>query len=107
MENRSCTPPSSVPSRCRMNLASLTGPLGVINDGIVFNAPNSAAAAICGFCWGTWGLDGLGLVQRVAGWEWHEPQLVLLNPGPSPPLPCGTSGTGSSSMNYAMPLANA
>ena len=82
-----------------MNLASLTGPFEVINDGIVFLAPISAAAAICGFGCGTWGLDGPGLDPNVAGWEWQEPQLVLLNPGPSPPLPCGTSGTGSSSMN--------
>src|SRR5208282_2939408 len=99
MENRLCTPPSGLPSGCWMNLASLTGPFAVINDGIVFHAPISAAAAICGFGWGTWGLAGLGLDPRVAGWEWHEPQLVLLNPGPSPPLPWGTSSTGSSSTN--------
>src|SRR5271170_3173054 len=90
-----------------MNRASLTGPFDVMNDGIVFAAPISIAAAICGFGSGTCGLDGPGLEPRVAGWEWQELQLVLLNPGPSPPAPCGTSGTGSSSTNSEIPLVNA
>jgi len=33
---KSCTPPSGLPSACRMKRASRTGPFAVMNDGTVF-----------------------------------------------------------------------
>src|ERR1700693_5675329 len=95
MENRLCTPPSGVPSAFLMNRTSRTGPSGVMKEGIALVAPLAEAAAICGFGWGTGGLEGLGLVPKAAGCAWQEPQLFELYPGPSPPLPWGTSATAS------------
>src|SRR6266568_7893225 len=64
------TPPSEG------NLASLTGPLGVMKKGITFVALASCPASI-------WGLSK-GLVPPVAGWAWHWPQDSALNLGPRP-----------------------
>src|SRR6266436_5535986 len=49
IRNADGTPPSGVPSAFRINLASLTGPLTVINDGMMLVAPIADATAIWGF----------------------------------------------------------
>jgi DNA-binding transcriptional LysR family regulator len=48
MVKRSCTPPSAAPLGVFTNRTSLTGPVDVINAGIVFFAPAFVATAICG-----------------------------------------------------------
>ena len=55
-----CTPPSGVPSGCRLKRTSRTGPSTVRNDGTRLRAPNALATAICGFV--------AGLVPPTAGW---------------------------------------
>ncbi len=60
MTKSACTPPSGVPSACRLKRASRIGPLSVTNDGTVLRAPNAVATAICGFV--------AGLVPPIAGW---------------------------------------
>ena len=63
MTKRSCTPPSGVPSGFFTKRASRTGPLSVMNDGILFFAPFNVATAICGLT--------AGLVPPTAGWRWQ------------------------------------
>src|SRR5215469_8373576 len=67
---RSWTPPSGVPFRLRMNLASRTGPLGVMKGGILFVAPSAVAMAICRLF--------AGLEPPNAGMAWHPLQLTGL-----------------------------
>ena len=67
MVNRSCTPPSGVPSAFFTNRASRTGPFRVMNDGTLLVAP---------FCGGERDLRihrGTGSADR--GCRWQPPQL--------------------------------
>src|SRR5216684_2136545 len=89
-----CVRPSGVPSAFFTNLASRTGPFGVINDGTVLVAPFTAANA-------TWGFTA-GLVPPTAGCKWQPPQLPRFIVGPRP------SATVSSSSKSSLPaLKNA
>src|SRR5216684_7122443 len=91
---RSWTPPSGVPSAFFTNLASRTGPFGVINDGTVLVAPFTVANA-------TWGFTA-GLVPPTAGCKWQPPQLPRFIVGPRP------SATVSFSSKSSLPaLKNA
>jgi len=86
MTNRSCTPPSGVPSRLRTKRASRTAPVVVMNDGTPFLARSNVAIATCG--------SVRGFVPPTAGGAWQPEQLFMLNPGPKP-LPLRMPGGGS------------
>src|SRR6266571_3740199 len=85
--NRSWTPPSGVPSAFFTNLASRTGPFGVMNDGTVLVAPFALANA-------TWGFAA-GLVPPTAGCRWQPPQLPRFIVGPRPSLASSSSANSS------------
>src|SRR5579863_9895183 len=77
MVNRSWTPPSGVtPSGMKVKRASRAGPLGRMNEGMLFVAPSASPAAISGFA--------AGVVPPEAGCEWQLRQLFELNLGPRP-----------------------
>src|SRR5580700_1438688 len=80
MVNRSCTPPSGVPSGFLMKRTSRTGPFAVIKEGSPFC---EFANATCGF--------ETGLDPPTAGCAWHDEQELELKRGPRPP--CGTFST--------------
>src|SRR6266516_2238140 len=92
--NRSWTPPSGVPSAFFTNLASRTGPFGVMNDGTVLLAPSALANA-------TWGFTG-GLDPPSAGCRWQPPQLPRFIVGPRP-SPASSSSANSSVPRWARP----
>ena len=60
------------------------------------------ATATCGFGPMKGNAEVLGLVPPTLGCEWHDPQELLLNVGPSPPLPGEGRVTPSTSVNWAM-----
>src|SRR5580700_4821487 len=74
--NRSCTPPSGVPSGFLTKRASRMGPLAERNDGTLLGGPSSAANAICGL------VDGL--LPPTAGWRWQPEHWLRFILGPNP-----------------------
>src|SRR5579884_3058694 len=83
MVNRSSTPPlglftSGFPAELKKNgkRTSRTGPVDVINEGMVFSAPSAVASVTCGLV--------AGLLPPVAGAAWQKAQLLELKRGPSP-----------------------
>src|SRR5580700_2052576 len=96
--NRSWTPPSD------LKRASRTGPSAVTKNGIVLLTLISWPTVNCGFCPTLGKAFALGEVPPAAGCEWQEPQELLLNAGPSPPLPGEGRATPSSSLNCDNPF---
>src|SRR6185437_7967287 len=100
MVNRSSTPPfgllvSGLPnwSKKKGKRTSRTGPVEVINDGIVLRAPSAVASVTCGFV--------LGLVPPAAGWAWHNAQPLELKRGPRPVPASMVPETESTSLNVS------
>src|SRR5689334_5880843 len=80
---RSSTPPfglftSGLPNESKKNgkRASRTGPVDVMNDGIVFRAPSAVASVTCGLV--------AGALPPTAGAAWQNAQLLELKRGPRP-----------------------
>src|SRR5579864_1822205 len=105
--NRSCTPLSD------LKRTSRTGPSALIKgSGVGFwktmvwpLTVNPWPTVACGLFPTKGKAFALGEVPPVAGCEWHEPQELLLNVGPRPPLPGPADKlTGSTSLNCAFPL---
>src|SRR5216684_1217526 len=81
------------------NRASRTGPLAVMNDGIVLVDPLTKPLAITR----NWGLVA-GPVPPTAGWRWHPEHCTKLKRGPRPLLPVGLFVTDSMSWKRAWPF---
>src|SRR6478609_12204438 len=71
MVNRSCTPPSGVPSEFLTKRTSSAGAFGVRKVGIVLLALSRLAMPLWGF--------GVGLLPPTTGCEWQRKQLLPLN----------------------------
>src|SRR6266849_6542991 len=100
MVNRSSTPPlgrvvSGLPNWSKKNgkRTSRTGPLVVMNDGMVFLAPSAVASVTCGLT------DGL--LPPVAGCAWQKAQLLELKRGPRPDPASMVPDTESTSLNVS------